>query len=136
MMNAGARGQKGFMLLEAMIAIVIFSFGVLAIVGLQAVSIKQASQAKYRTQASFLANELIGQLWVDRAAIVSGYRVPDAWSNRVAAALPSGTGSVSVATNPNVTTGTQYVVTVTVSWVEPGGDSHKYVSVAQINGAG
>jgi type IV pilus assembly protein PilV len=51
------------MILEALIAILVFSMGILAIVGLQAVSIKLAGDAKYRADASLLAEELLGQMW-------------------------------------------------------------------------
>lgn len=52
------------MLLESLIGILIFSIGILAIVALQAVSMKLAGDAKYRSDASLLAQELIGQMWV------------------------------------------------------------------------
>lgn len=51
------------MLLEALIAILIFSMGILAIVALQAVSIKLAGDAKYRSDAALLAEELLAQMW-------------------------------------------------------------------------
>ncbi|SFI20397.1 type IV pilus assembly protein PilV [Collimonas sp. OK307] len=126
--------QKGSMLLEVLIAILIFSFGILSIVGLQAVSIKGASEAKYRSDASFLANELIGQMWAERASIDTSYAAPTAWANRVAATLPGGTGTVVVAVDPNVSP--QLRATVTVAWTLPGDTTHTFVSVAQINGAG
>lgn len=52
------------MLLEALIAILIFSVGILAIVALQAVSIKLAGDAKYRSDAALLAEEMLAQMWV------------------------------------------------------------------------
>lgn len=52
------------MLLEALIAILIFSMGILAIVALQAVSIKLAGDAKYRSDAALLAEEMLAQMWV------------------------------------------------------------------------
>lgn len=52
------------MLLEALIAILIFSIGILAIVALQAVSIKLAGDAKYRSDAALLAEEMLAQMWV------------------------------------------------------------------------
>ncbi len=133
-MKAGRQvhfAQQGFMLLEALIAIVIFSFGVLAIVGLQAVSIKNAAEAKYRTEAAFLANEMIGRLWADRSKVVTGYRAPSDWTARVADRLPAGTGSVGVAANASG----RNVVTVTVGWTAPGGTAHEFKSEAQIFGA-
>jgi type IV pilus assembly protein PilV len=63
-----AGNQSGSMLLESFIAILIFSMGILAIVGMQASAIKNSTDARYRSEASQLANELLGQMWVsDRA---------------------------------------------------------------------
>jgi type IV pilus assembly protein PilV len=55
--------QSGVMLLEALIAILIFSLGILGIVGMQAFAVNASRDAKYRTDAGLLANELIGQMW-------------------------------------------------------------------------
>lgn len=68
------RPQSGVMLLEVLIALLIFSLGVLGLVGLQANAVKQSGQSKYRTDATLLANELIGQMWLtDRSfATLSG----------------------------------------------------------------
>ena len=93
-MNASPATQRGSTLLESLIAILVFSFGVLGMVGLQAASIKSISEAKYRTDASFLANELIGQMWAERATITTDYTAPDDWADRVASTLPGGSGSV------------------------------------------
>ena len=122
------------MLLEALIAILIFSFGILGIVGLQAASIRNGSEAKYRTDASFLANELIGQMWADRANVGTAYAAPVDWTSRVASTLPGGIGSVLVAVDPNVSP--QLRATITLLWKLPGGTQHNFVSVAQINGSG
>ncbi len=58
--------QQGVILLEALIGILIFSLGVLALVAMQAVSVSNVSNARYRTEAAFLANEIISEIWVDR----------------------------------------------------------------------
>ncbi|MBK8577809.1 MAG: type IV pilus modification protein PilV [Candidatus Accumulibacter sp.] len=57
------KAQAGVMLLEALIAILIFSLGILSLVALQGTSIQLTSDAKYRTDATLLANRLIGQMW-------------------------------------------------------------------------
>ncbi|HJV61395.1 MAG TPA: type IV pilus modification protein PilV [Albitalea sp.] len=56
--------QRGFTIIEGLVAILIFSVGILALIGLQVVSIRQSSNAKYRSDASLLADQLIGQMWV------------------------------------------------------------------------
>src|SRR5262249_17411534 len=57
--------------IEALIAILIFSIGILAIVGMQGVAIKTVTQSKYRSEASFLANEVLSQMWADTANLAS-----------------------------------------------------------------
>ena len=57
-------GQSGVALLEALIAILIFSLGILTIVAIQATSIRLTGDAQLRTRASLLAERLIGQMWV------------------------------------------------------------------------
>ena len=59
--------QRGALLLEALIGILLFSIGVLSVVALQAVAMKEVTQAKLRSDASLLADELIGQVWANRA---------------------------------------------------------------------
>ena len=57
--------------LEALIAILVFSLGILSLVALQATTVQLTSDAKYRTDATLLANRLIGQMWA------SGYSPAD-----------------------------------------------------------
>src|SRR5712692_4579604 len=65
------KSQGGVMLLEALIAILIFSIGILAVVGLQAVTVKNVTDSKHRTEAAFLANKLLSQMWTDAGNIAS-----------------------------------------------------------------
>ena len=65
---ASFKNQRGMMLIEGLIAILVFSLGVLAMVGMQAQSVSHTSQAKYRVDAAFLANKLIAQMWTDAPA--------------------------------------------------------------------
>ena len=106
-----ARQQTGVMLIEVLFAILIFSIGILGIVGLYAASVKNAGDAKYRVDASLLANELIAQMWVvDRTAAnwqdqfnAGGARFL-AWEANVQATLPGGIAPVVIATNNGAVT--------------------------------
>jgi type IV pilus assembly protein PilV len=114
------RAQGGALLVEGMAAILIFSLGILAIIGLQAASIKNTTESKYRVDASLVANQALGQMWADRpnlATYVSEVDVAD---------LPNGRRKIEV----NGTT-----VTVTVTWRMPSDvTTRKYQTVTQING--
>ena len=130
--------QKGVMLLEALIGILIFSIGILALLGMQAIAMRATIDAKYRSEAAFLVNEIIGMMWVDRANLAqydvancAGYAACNAWMTRVQK-LPNATG-------PNAPTinvvGQQ--ATVTVRWLRPGEPAgtaaSQHIAVAQIN---
>ena len=97
-----ARQQSGMMLIESLLAILVFSLGILALVGLQGMAIKQSTDARYRTEAALLANDIIGQMWVsDRttAGAAGEFQYPggaayNTWRARVGGVLPG------VAANP------------------------------------
>jgi len=134
--------QSGVILIEALVAILIFSIGILALVGLQATAIKQSTDARYRTEAAALSNELIAEMWVsDRttATLEANFESPGgprytAWANRVAAVLPGGIA-------PTVTidaagTAIPGRVLVTIQWRAPnepaGAAAHNYRTSAVI----
>lgn len=57
------RQQAGVMLIEALIAILIFSIGILGIIGLQGSAVTASVDARSRSEAALLANDLIGRMW-------------------------------------------------------------------------
>ncbi len=59
------------MLIEALVAVLIFAFGVLGIVGLQAAMTKAQTQSKSRADASLLAQQVIGSMWTDTPNLAS-----------------------------------------------------------------
>ena len=131
-MNRSKTKQAGSMILEALISIMIFSIGILGLVGMQATAISSTSDAKYRSSASFLVEQMIGTTWATRTSAINASNVsaatPDltlacapctgangnadtqAWAGNVAATLPLGAGSIAI---------NGALVTVTVSWQPP-----------------
>ncbi|MNJ99658.1 hypothetical protein D3C87_174390 [compost metagenome] len=140
--------QDGMMLLEGLIAILVFSLGILALVGMQGVAVKQVTDAKYRSDASLLASQLIGTMWVSNrtpAALKASFDTAEGesaeltnWKAAVAATLPGITDEVNQPTVDVTSLGTANdgTVTLTIFWRVPGDDSssatHRYVTVAQI----
>lgn len=138
--------QTGAMLLEALVSILIFSIGILAIIGLQAAAVSASTDAKYRTEASLLTNQLIGQMWVSNRTVATlqtnfqggagcgaNGAVYTAWLADVSATLPG------VAANPptvcivaGATAGS--VATITVFWQMPNnlGATHQYSTIVPI----
>ena|ERR1017187_4725228 len=142
--------QTGSMILEALIAILIFSIGILALIGMQATAINAVADAKYRSTAGFLANQIVGTIWATRlnstAANASnviaaspdptfacapctsavGNTYTQAWVvNGVQADLPQGTANIAI------NGGT---VTVTIGWQPPkDANAHQHVVSTFIN---
>ena len=136
--------QSGVMLLEALIGILIFSLGILAMVSMQAVGIKLATDSRDRAEASNLATQLVGEMWLNRAALASyqysgSGTAPVAltnWITQVDAALPDAAANppiVTVGASPlGASVGTQ--TTVTLRWRSPTEATvHQFVMTAYIN---
>jgi len=134
--------QEGVMLLEALLGILIFSVGILAVVGMQSVAVKTVAESKYRMDASFFANEIIGDMWVNRSNIAayaySGGAYPTTlteWGARLDHALPG-----TVANPPKIEIAAGNVVTVTIYWQHPEEarqtpkpDPHMFRAITSIN---
>jgi type IV pilus assembly protein PilV len=139
------RVQRGVMLLEALIAILIFSVGILGLVGLQATAVKQSTDARMRSEAAQLADRLIGQMWTDNRVTTAlqakyntcltescpGYRD---WVTSVSESLPGVT--ITSPLRPAVTVNNAGIVTISIFWSAPGDDAasaaHRYDVEAQI----
>ena len=148
------RTQQGMMLLEALFGILLFSLGILALVGMQSSAVKQSVESKYRSDASLLASQLIGQMWgTDRtfATLSGGYNSSSItggactstcstdfanWLTEVQATLPgasTNTPTVQFLSVPG-TAAPSTQVTITIFWQSPGSDTtvHNFVAIADI----
>jgi type IV pilus assembly protein PilV len=138
------RRQEGVMLIEAMIGILIFSIGILALIGMQATAVKNTTDARYRSEASFLASRIVAQIWLDRANIdsykdsnASAYVPRDDWRVQVQNALPG----IDIATTQrvpsiDVDTGTGNRVTVIIYWMQAGETQQRqFQMIGYVNGA-
>jgi type IV pilus assembly protein PilV len=123
--------ERGVMLIEALIAILIFSIGILAVVGMQGIAIKNVTTAKYRSEAAFLADALLAQMWADNGNIAaynySGtggapLRLTD-WIAEVNKRLPNAATVPPIVTVPApltpAPTALGATVEITVRWLEP-----------------
>ena len=65
-----APSQRGFFLIEAMVAILIFALGILGLVAMGGTAVSSQSDAQYRTEASSLADAIAGEvaLGIDRTS--------------------------------------------------------------------
>jgi type IV pilus assembly protein PilV len=121
--------QKGFTLLEVLVTMVIMAIGLLGLAALMASSLRNNHSSYQRTQAAFLAYDIIDRMRVNRIMAVnssaaSNYNVAigaasastnlaladvNDWKTALASTLPAGDGSVAVVPATGA-------VTVIVQW--------------------
>jgi type IV pilus assembly protein PilV len=125
--------QGGIALIEALVGILIFSFGVIGLVGLQVAMTRAQGTAKYRADAAYLGSQLLGNMWADRSNLgqynsgTCASHVPcKDWSDKVAATLPGGVGQISA-------TASTGVVSLTVTWSTTAEGTHSHVVTTSIN---
>ena len=137
--------QTGAFLLEALIGILIFSLGILGIVGLQAQAIRFTNDSEYRAEAVYLANRLISEMWADdrttlRANYDSAVGGPKyaLFKADVLRRLPSAPAvnpvvKVDTPDLPPRVTKTSSVVQVQIFWQLPGEPTqHNYITTGVI----
>jgi len=73
--------QQGFLLIEGLIAILIFSLGVLGLVAMGSKAIAAQSGAQYRTFAAQLADEIAGKIAVGVDRTNGGVKIPASLAN-------------------------------------------------------
>ena len=130
------QGQSGVVLIEALLGILIFSIGILALIGMQSVAVKNTTDARYRTEAAYLASSVVSQMRLDMANIAlypdsntGSYAPRTDWRNQVEATLP-GINIATVQRVPSISIvpGPTYAgdsdapsqITVVVRWLQPG----------------
>lgn len=149
--RAPRAAQGGIVIVEVLLAVLIFSFGILGVINLQANAIKLNADSKLRSDASYLAGQIISQMWIDRSNLAD-------YAHKAAGDNCSFTGAAASSTHvttwigalnrpgtllgslPNATsqikveTGTNQV-TVTVCWRAPQEtESHNFTSTALLSG--
>jgi type IV pilus assembly protein PilV len=140
-MSRNAMRSTGFTLLEVLVALLILSVGVVGLVGLQAVSAKNSTDARYRSEAATLTSRLIATMWVSDRTVATlqtnfntGGSAYTTWLSQVTSTLPGVVADTPTA--PVVAIDSDGLVTVTVYWIAPNeGPSavpHNLTTVAQV----
>jgi type IV pilus assembly protein PilV len=122
-------GEGGLSLIEVLVVILLFSFGLIGMVGLQAKAVQNSVSAEDSARAALLANDMVSTMWSNSTVSLPASTV-SSWNLRVAdtsaRGLPNGSGTVTVAAG---------VATVRVTWRaphEPSDTVHSYTTQVQM----
>lgn len=119
--------ESGVSMIEVLVALLLVSFGILGLMRLQANSVANLSDTRYRTEAVMLANEIMSRIWIETDVdnlpdYVDGSppaALPPDWMAKVNR-LPGVVDAAGLPVNPpTVTVAGGNVVTVTIRWQAP-----------------
>lgn len=121
----GRLASPGFSLIEVLVALVVFSIGLLGLARLQMAGLKSATSAATRLEAVNLAYDVLDRMRANRTPALAGRYVVamggsssagglaqadiEAWKAALSAGLPDGDGAIEVGNR---------TVTITVRWSE------------------
>jgi type IV pilus assembly protein PilV len=137
------RSQRGATLIEGLVAITIFSLGILAVIGMMTTHMATAGDARYRMEAVQFADSIMADMRVkyansDNATRATNFSGPSGtdfllWTDRIKSTLP----------HAGIDDGEQLAiafageaVTVTVQWRAPADHSdtpHKYIATGAMD---
>jgi type IV pilus assembly protein PilV len=112
--------QQGVALMEALISILIFSFGVLGLFGLEASAINSAVDSEDRNRAALFASEVASSMWlagtvdVTNAQLATQYAT---WQTNISNA--AGTGMTNGTLTITPVAGTTNAADITITWKPP-----------------
>ncbi len=127
-MSISINKNDGFSLLEVLVAVIVFSIGLLGLAALQMSGLKDNQSAYFRTEATVMAYDMADRMRLNRAvAEAGGYNLAitdnapggttlvdtdrATWLTTIANTLPVGDGSIALTT----VSGKQ-IITITIQW--------------------
>lgn len=127
-MSISINKNDGFSLLEVLVAVIVFSIGLLGLAALQMSGLKDNQSAYFRTEATVMAYDMADRMRLNRAvAEAGGYNLAmtdnapggttlvdtdrATWLTNIANTLPVGDGSIALTTASG-----KQIITITIQW--------------------
>lgn len=127
----------GSALIESLLAVLVFSVGLLSLLALLTATLKESDNARYRSEASLLATDLVSRMWSGERSLQSLRQrfTPAAdeyqrWLERVKSTLPGITDNQNL---PELLIDDERRITLTLRWQIPSDtQQHQLVVVTRL----
>ncbi len=115
--------KNGFLLIESLVAIIVFSISIVSIIGFQNSVLQLTADTYNRTIANSLAESITGQINIDKANIIKyintdktyvGY---NNWEKLVTTSLPKANMNLPIISADIIPGGTK--INITIFWMNP-----------------
>ena len=128
--------QQGFTLVEVLVSLLVFAFGVLGMVAFQAQATRLAVEASERNRAALMTNELAAAMWAAQSTTLPAATLT-AWRSRL---TDEKLGGLRAATYSIGTADAQGAVAITITWTSAtrgsSGAAGRYTTTVALPGAG
>lgn len=108
--------QSGVALIEVLVSILLFSLGILGLIGLQTRAISLSIDAEDRNRAALIANDIASTMWIKRTVSIDLAAGSPSWNERArdpqAGGLPEGNVTIT-------STGAANTVDILITWRPP-----------------
>ena len=111
--RSARKRQSGVALLEALVSVLIFSFGLLGLIGLEARAINFSVNAEDRNRAALLANDIASSMWLSGTVTVDATALAG-WQAKVSD--PTGAGLLSGTVTITAVGGTTNSADIKITW--------------------
>jgi type IV pilus assembly protein PilV len=127
----------GSALIESLLAVLVFSVGLLSLLALLTATLKESDNARYRSEASLLATDLVSRMWSGERSLQSLRQrfTPAAdeyerWLERVRSTLPGITDNQNL---PELLIDDERTISLTLRWQIPSDtQQHQLVVVTRL----
>lgn len=112
------KNNSGVVLLEVLISILLFAFGVLGLVGMQSVATQNSMNSQERAVASILANDMVSQMWLKNTSTIASTAISGdiaTWKLKVQSSILSNPTYIAT----GAVTEVAGLATITITWKAP-----------------
>ena len=114
--SSARASQSGVALIEVLVSVLLFSLGILGLIGLQTRAISLSIDAEDRNRAALIANDIAAAMWTTRTVAIDPRAGEPSWNDRASNPQTGGLPDGEVEIESDTTTNTADIL---ITWRAP-----------------